>query len=143
MPRPTRHRRLHAAVAVIERRGRILICRRHDHDSFPGHWEFPGGKREPRESWMACLRREVREELGVTIRAVTSYDRMRHEFEDGTVSFRVFRCAIARGTPRPLDAQALRWVLPRQLCRFKFPPANRALILRLTRPPSQRGRSRT
>ena len=132
MPKPKRRRHLHAAVAVIERRGRILICQRHHHDSFGGCWEFPGGKREPRESWVACLRRELREELGVTIRAIAAYDRMRHEFGDGTVSFRVFRCAIARGTPRPLDARALRWVLPQQLRRYRFPPANRTLVARLS-----------
>ncbi len=129
-----RKRRLHAAVAVIERRGRILICQRHDHDSFGGCWEFPGGKREPGESWEACLRRELREELGVAIRAIQFYGRMRHEFKDGTVSFRVFRCAIARGTPHPLDAQALKWVSPRELSQHQFPPANRRLIARLTSP---------
>ena len=127
-------RRLHAAVAVIERRGRLLICQRRDDDSFGGCWEFPGGKREPGESWEACLRRELREELGVAVRSITHYDWMRHEFKDGTVSFRVFRCSVAQGTPRPLDAQALRWVRPEELKRYQFPPANRHLILRLSRP---------
>lgn len=124
-------KRIHAAVAVIERRGTILICQRHDHDSFGGCWEFPGGKREPGESWERCLRRELREELGVSVRAISHYGWMRHEFEDGTVSFRVFRCAIARGTPRPLDAQAIRWVQPQDLVNYQFPPANRQLVTRL------------
>ena len=134
MTNPKRRKRLHAAVAVIERRGTILICQRHNHDSFGGYWEFPGGKREPGESWERCLRRELREELGVAVRAVSHYGWMRHEFENGTVSFRVFRCAIARGTPRPLDAQAIRWVLPHELANYQFPPANQALIQRLTKP---------
>ncbi len=129
----TPRKRLHAAVAVIKRRGRILICQRHDHDSFGGLWEFPGGKREDGESWEQCLRRELREELGVAVRSITLYGHMRHEFQDGTVQFRVFRCLIARGNPRPLDAQALRWVWPQQLPRYQFPPANRSLISRLSR----------
>ena len=131
MGRP-RRRYLHAAVAVIERRGRILICQRHAGDSFGGYWEFPGGKREPDESWESCLRRELREELGITIRAITPYGTMRHEFVDGVVLFRVFRCAVARGRPRPLDAQALRWVRARDLQRYRFPPANRRIIARLS-----------
>ena len=130
MPTRTR-RRIHAAVAVIERRGRILICRRRADDSFGGCWEFPGGKRESGESWEACLRREVREELGVAVRALKPYGWMRHEFPDGTVSFRVFRCAIARGRPRALGAQALRWVLAGELKRYRFPPANRRILARL------------
>ena len=132
MPRRQRQRRLHAAVAVIERRGRILICQRHDRDSFGGCWEFPGGKREPGESWETCLRRELREELGVVVRLIQPYGRMRHQFEDGTVFFRVFRCTIARGKPRPLDAQALQWVRAGELKRYRFPPANRALIEQLS-----------
>lgn len=132
-------KRLQAAVAVIERRGQILICRRRANDSFGGCWELPGGKREPGESWEACLRRELHEELGVAVRALKPYGRMRQEFPDGTVFFRVFRCVIARGTPRPLDAQSLRWVPARRLVRFRFPPANRRLIARLAK--SLRGRS--
>jgi len=57
---------------------------------------------------------------------------MRHAFTDGVVLFKVFRCAIAKGRPRPLDARALRWVTPEQLTRYRFPPANRRLIERLT-----------
>ena len=134
MPKVKPRKRIHAAVAVIERRGAILICQRHDHDSFGGCWEFPGGKREPGESWERCLRRELREELGVSVQAISPYGWMHHDFMDGTVSFRVFRCAIARGTPRPLDAQAIQWVLPHELANYPFPPANRALIQRLAKP---------
>ena len=126
MGRPPRT--VHAAIAVIERRGRYLICQRHAHDSFGGCWEFPGGKREPGESWEQCLRRELREELGVSVRALRLAASMRHRYPDGTLMFKAFRCAIERGRPRPLDAQALRWVSAKQLARYQFPPANRWLI---------------
>ncbi len=125
------HHSLHAAVAVIERRGRILICQRHFHDSFGGYWEFPGGKREVGETWEACLRREVLEEVGVTLRGIRPYDTMRHEFEDGIVSFKVFRCTIAGGTPKPLDSMMLRWVRIQNLRRYRFPPANQPVLKRL------------
>ena len=127
-PRPTR---VHAALALIERGGRYLICRRHPHDLLGGYWEFPGGKRQPGESWEACLRREVREELGITIRSVQPFLTLRHRYRSRAVVFKVFRCAIAHGTPRPLAAQALRWVPARGLRRYRFPPANRLLLQRL------------
>ena len=128
-----KHRYVHAAVALIERDGRMLICRRHDQDSFGGLWEFPGGKRESRETWEQCLRRELREELGVAVRAIRFYGRMRQEFPDGIVLFRVFRCAIAQGEPKPLDSQQIKWVRPAELMQYPFPPTNRALIMRLTK----------
>ena len=133
MPLLARRRSVHAAVGLVERDGRILICRRRRRDTFGGLWEFPGGKRERRETWEQCLRRELREELGIAVRAIRFYGRMRQEFPDGVVLFRVFRCRIARGEPKPLDASALRWVLPGQLKRYRFPPANRALIVGLSR----------
>ena len=132
MPKP-RLRIIHAAIAVIERRGRYLICQRRHDDSLGGYWEFPGGKRETGETWETCLRRELREELGVAVRAIRVYGRMRYRYPDGIVSFRIFRCAIARGRPRPLDAQALRWISLARLGRYRFPPANRPLVKRLSK----------
>ena len=122
-----------AAIAVIKRRGRFLICRRHAGGFFGGYWEFPGGKREPGESWEACVRRELQEELGVAARVLKPFAGMRYRYTGGVVLFKVFRCAIARGVPRPLDAQALRWVTSKQLASYRFPPANRRLIARLCR----------
>src|SRR3972149_3144610 len=55
-------------AAVIRRRGKVLIARRPEGKLLGGLWEFPGGKRERGESLEACLRRELREELGVAVR---------------------------------------------------------------------------
>ena len=123
---------VHAAIAVIKRRGRYLICQRRSRDYLGGYWEFPGGKRETGESWEACLRRELREELGVIVSRVTPYGNTRYRYEDRTVIFRIFRCVIASGRPRPLDAQTLRWVSPGGLRRYRFPPANTRLVAQLS-----------
>ncbi len=119
------------AIAVVERDGRYLICRRRPNDHFGGYWEFPGGKKEVRESWEACLRRELREELGVSVRNLRPFGRIRHQYPDRLISFRVFRCQLARGEPRPLGTQAIRWVRAEQLGRDRFPPADCTLIARL------------
>ena len=124
-------RRIEAALALIEQRGRYLICKRRADDVLGGYWEFPGGKRKPHESWRACLKREVREELGVTVKMVAPFTSLRHEDRRCARHFTVYRCVLARGTPRPLTAQALRWVPARQLGRYRFPPANRPLITTL------------
>ena len=124
-------RRVQAALALIERRDRYLICQRRPKDFLGGYWEFPGGKREPGESWQACLHRELREELGVAIRVAQPYLTLRHRYRSRSIVFKVFHCAIIRGRPRPLAAQTLRWVSVQHLRRYRFPPANRPLLVRL------------
>jgi mutator protein MutT len=50
------------AAALIERDGRILICRRRGDQDHAGKWEFPGGKVEAGEEPPEALARELREE---------------------------------------------------------------------------------
>ena len=61
------------AVGVLVERdadgveGRFLLTTRPKGKVFAGYWEFPGGKLEAGESVAQALRRELLEELGITI----------------------------------------------------------------------------
>lgn len=62
--------RLHTEVAVgilIDPEGRFLLTSRPQGKPMAGYWEFPGGKLETGESVEQALRRELQEELGITI----------------------------------------------------------------------------
>ena len=124
-------RPVHVAVALIEVGGRYLVCRRRGGSDFARYWEFPGGKRRVGERWTACLRRELREELGVLIRGVRPVGRMSYRYPHRHVTFRIFRCQLAPGArPRAVSASALRWAAPNELLRLRLPPANYALMAR-------------
>ncbi|MBE7939831.1 MULTISPECIES: NUDIX domain-containing protein [Ramlibacter] len=59
-----------AAVGVLLRPdGAFLLTSRPAGKVYAGYWEFPGGKVEPGESVEQALRRELYEELGITIAA--------------------------------------------------------------------------
>lgn len=63
------------AVGVLVERtasgeGRFLLTSRPDGKVYAGYWEFPGGKLEAGESVEEALRRELHEELGITIGTV-------------------------------------------------------------------------
>jgi mutator protein MutT len=61
-----------AAALVRDALGRVLIAQRKvdargDWASLEGLWEFPGGKREPGETYEACAARELVEELALPL----------------------------------------------------------------------------
>ena len=49
------------------REGRFLLTSRPAGKPYAGYWEFPGGKLEAGETVEAALRRELHEELGITL----------------------------------------------------------------------------
>jgi 8-oxo-dGTP diphosphatase len=59
--------------AAIERAGKVLLLQRPAGDFRGGTWELPSGKVEPGEDLLTALDREVTEETGLRIAAVTGY----------------------------------------------------------------------
>lgn len=56
------------AVGILLRPdGQFLLTTRPPGKVYESYWEFPGGKLEPGESVAIALRRELHEELGITI----------------------------------------------------------------------------
>jgi 8-oxo-dGTP diphosphatase len=56
-----------AVGVLVDAHGRFLLTSRPPGKVYAGYWEFPGGKLEAGESVEDALRRELHEELGITI----------------------------------------------------------------------------
>jgi mutator protein MutT len=119
------------AAAVIREGGRYLITQRAEGSHLAGLWEFPGGKRKPGESLEECLKRELREELGVEIEVGERLDTVTWPYPERTVVLHFFSCALAGGTIAPQEGQAVCWVPPEEFSRYSFPPADATLVARL------------
>ena len=120
------------AAAIIERGGRLLITRRPQGVHLEGHWEFPGGKCEPAEPLLACLAREIREELAVDVRPGQEVFVTSHTYPDRVVELHFVRCELM-GDPAPQLGQEMAWVERSALAALAFPPADALLIERLIR----------
>ena len=59
-----------AVGVLIQPDGQFLLTSRPPGKVYEGYWEFPGGKLESGESVEQALRRELQEEIGITIGAV-------------------------------------------------------------------------
>jgi mutator protein MutT len=119
------------AAALIVRDGQVLITRRRDGAHLGGFWEFPGGKRNPGETFEACLIREIGEEVGLTVAVHEQVATAEHRGPDGSVRLRFYRCTIVAGDPQPLGCDAWRWVGPAEIAGYPFPPADRPLVERI------------
>jgi A/G-specific adenine glycosylase len=135
IPVKTPARRVVAVACGIIRRadGRILIAQRPEHGLLPGLWEFPGGKRNGNETLSETCRREIAEELGISVTVGARRTVIRHAYSHYTVRLHVFECRYRRGHPRALGCQRWRWVRIRDLSRYAFPTANRVIIAELRR----------
>jgi len=126
--RPSR-RVVSVACGIVRRSdGRILIAQRPATGLLPGLWEFPGGKRDGNESLADTCRREIKEELGVTVAVDCRRFLIRHAYSHYAVRLSVFECRIRSGAPRALGCQQFRWVTPGTLTRYSFPSANRKIV---------------
>lgn len=59
-----------AVGVLLQADGRFLLTSRPPGKVYEGYWEFPGGKLERGENVEQALRRELQEEIGITIGAV-------------------------------------------------------------------------
>lgn len=122
---------IEVAAALIFDSDRLLIAQRPPGVHLEGLWEFPGGKREPGETYEACLLREIREELGCEVLVGPMLHEAEHAYPEKCVRIRFFQCQLVSGIPEPLECAALRWVSPDSLGQFQFPEADQALIEQL------------
>lgn len=120
--------RINAAIAVVTRNGKVLVCQRHDDDHLGGYWEFPGGKCEDGETLEQCIRRELREEVNIEARPVRQLAPIDHDYPHALVRLHPFLCEHEGGEPQLLECQAALWIDPQDLPKYRFPPANERLI---------------
>ncbi len=125
------HRQVGVAVIWDERRDRILIDRRLATGDFAGYWEFPGGKFEPGEDAVACIQREIREELGIEVEVGERLIAIEHEYDTKCVTLIVHHCTHRAGEPQALECAEVRWVSLADLDRYRFPAANGAILAAL------------
>jgi mutator protein MutT len=123
------------SAGLVFRDGKLLITQRRPGDHLGGLWEFPGGKREPGETFEACLVRELKEELDIDVRVVERLESITHEYPGKTVHLEFFRCFWLRNEPRAVECHAFAWVQAADLKRYSFPSADARLLDRLMNTP--------
>lgn len=119
-----------AAIALIDKDGRVLIAQRPAGKSMAGMWEFPGGKVEDGETPEVALIRELHEELGIETwsSCLAPLTFASHSYPDFHLIMPLFACRKWDGIPIAREGQTLAWVRPEKLRDYPMPPADIPLI---------------
>ena len=119
-----------AAVALIDRDGRVLLAQRPEGKSLAGLWEFPGGKVEIGETPEMALIRELQEELGIETwsSCLAPLSFASHGYDQFHLLMPLYVCRKWQGIPIPQEGQNLAWARAEDLGKYPMPPADLPLI---------------
>ena len=103
-----------AVGVLIERdsaghEGRFLLTSRPEGKVYAGFWEFPGGKFEPDETLEQALRRELQEELGITIGAVQPWQQAVFDYPHARVRLHFCKVFDWTGDFEMREQQQMAW----------------------------------
>ena len=122
---------IRVVAAEIERDGRFLITQRRPKAILPLLWEFPSGRVEDGETDESALIREVEERLGVRVSVQQLSMFIKHDYEDYSLDFCVYRCALLSEEIQSIRVHDWKWVTPTEMDSYEFPPADAQTIQKL------------
>jgi 8-oxo-dGTP diphosphatase len=120
--------RVRVVCGAVVRDGRVLAARRGPAMRNAGAWELPGGKVEPGEDDPTALARELREELGLSVRVGAPLGVSVH----GRIELVGYLCST-EDVPRAVEHDALAWLAPDALGSVAWAEADVPLLDALRR----------
>ncbi len=98
-----------AVGVLIDREGRFLLTTRPPGKVYAGYWEFPGGKFEPGETLEHALRRELQEELGITIGTPQPWQQELMDYPHALVRLHFCKVFDWQGSFEMREGQTMAW----------------------------------
>jgi A/G-specific adenine glycosylase len=116
------------AGVVIDRAGRILIAQRKETSMLGGLWEFPGGTLEEGETIPNCIRRELKEELGIETEVGQRLLLVHHAYSHFTIELHAHWARMVRGRPHAIHCADFSWVRPEEMKKYPFSKADLQIV---------------
>ena len=111
-------------AAIIQDQGRFFVARRGPGEKLAGLWEFPGGKVEPNETLQDCLKREIKEELGVVAIVGKVVTESHYKYEHGEILLVALQTEITNKNFKLSAHDQGGWLFPEQILALDLAPAD-------------------
>jgi 8-oxo-dGTP diphosphatase len=109
-PRSADRTVVQVAVGVLVRSDdAFLLTSRPEGKAYAGYWEFPGGKLEAGETVEQALRRELQEEIGLTIQNCVLWKTERIDYPHALVQLNFCKVTQWTGELQMLESQSFAW----------------------------------
>jgi 8-oxo-dGTP diphosphatase len=118
-------------VAAAIRRGDSILATQRGYGEFKDGWEFPGGKVEPGETPEEAIVREIREELGATVRPEKLITTVECDYPKFHLTMHCFLCTVAEGELKLLEHEAAKWLTKDTLGSVGWLPADLEIVEKL------------
>lgn len=98
-----------AVGVLVDADGRFLLTSRPAGKVYAGYWEFPGGKLEAGETVEQALRRELHEEIGITIGPAQPWHTLMMDYPHARVRLNFCKVFEWRGQFEMREGQHMAW----------------------------------
>ena len=110
IPRAANRQLVQVAVGVLIRSDdSFLLTSRPEGKAYAGYWEFPGGKLEAGETVAQALKRELQEEIGITIEDCTAWKVEQIDYPHALVQLNFCKVRSWSGDLQMREAQLYAW----------------------------------
>jgi len=109
----------------------VLIAQRAENQNLAGKWEFPGGKIEYGERPEECLKREISEELGISIEVDEFFGESIYRYDIGEIKLLAYKARWIGGNCKLTVHSQIKWVKPWELESYDFAPADVPFVKKL------------
>lgn len=120
-------------AALIWEQNKFMICQRPANKTRAFEWEFVGGKVEKNETLQQALVRECRQEIGVDIEVGSVFMEVDHVYPDITIHLTLFNASLNGKTPKKLEHNDIRFILPSEIPLYEFCPADKEILKKIIR----------
>lgn len=111
---------IEVTCAIIIKKNQILVAQRSERMNMPLKWEFPGGKINENESNSECIIREIKEELGITVKLTQQLPENIYDYGNKVIKLIPFICEYSEGKIVLTEHKSILWVNPEELKGFDW-----------------------
>jgi len=124
---------IYVSSCLLKKKNKILITSRPKGKFLSGFYELPGGKLMKNESFIDCIRREIKEEINLKIYDdyLKNLDLITHKYKSTIIIMMVFMTDKWKGKIKCKENQKIAWISPYDIIKFNFLPGSQILFNRI------------